>query len=521
MRKIASIAGWFGLFLGLSALFFYVVVPHQTTLIYSLAGVALASVLIFALVDWRSIKSALTSRTGQYGANTLILSLVFLGVLVFINLLGHRHKYRLDLTETGYFTLAPQTKKIVSNLPREVKMTAFFQTESPEKANFQNLADAYLELSDNLKLQFVDPDKNPTVTKQYGITTYGTIALESGKQETKIQTPKEEELTNAIAKVIRDETKSIYFLEGHGERDFSSAEKEGYTAAKNALEKDGFKINKLLLLQTGEVPKDAHLLIIPGPEKPVLPQEQKILEDYLNQGGSILLLIDPNSQSGLESFLLKWGIELQPDLVIDPMSKMFGGDYAAPVVSQYTPHEITRNFNLATIFPVLRSVTSKPVAGLQVTELLQTGASSWAESDFASGKVRYDEGVDRKGPISVTAVAEKDLSSPDAPKKDADSDKESEEKKAVRKSRLLVVGDSDFATNSYFSFSGNGDFFLNTASWLAEEESLISIRPKERKSNPLSLTQVDGSIIFILGTIVFPACVALAGIRMWWRRRRL
>ncbi len=522
MKKIAPIAGWMALFFVLSALFFYAVVPHQKTLIYSLAGVGLANGLFFAFADRAQIKKVLFSRTGQYGMNTLALVGVFLGIMVFINLLTHRHKHRFDFTEGGYFTLAPQTRKIVSNLPREVKLTAFFQTESPEKSDFQNLADAYLELSDKIKLSFVDPDKNPAITKQYGVTTYGTVALESGKQEAKIKTPNEEELTNAIVKVIKDEQKTIYFLEGHGERTITETEKEGYSTAKQSLEKDGFKVDKLLLMQSGEIPEDTGLLIIAGPEKPILPQEQKILNDYLNGGGSVLILTDPNSQSGLEEFLLDWGIVLKNDMVIDPLSKLFGGDFAAPVVSQYTVHEITRNFSLATIFPVLRSVSSKPTEGVEVTELLQTGPNSWAESDLSSSKVNFDEGIDRKGPVPVAAVAIKEISGAEEPDQKPEGDEnQKQENKFAKKARLVVVGDSDFANNGYFRFSGNGDFFLNTASWLAQEENLISIRSKERKNSPLHLTRVDGSIIFILGTIVFPACVALAGIRAWWRRRRL
>ena len=85
----------------------------------------------------------------------------------------------------------------------------------------------------------------------------------------------------------------------------------------------------------------------------------------------------------------------------------------------------------------------------------------------------------------------------------------------------MVIGDSDFANNTYFNFSGNGDFFLNTASWLAEEENLIAIRPKERKDTPIHLTSDWGSAIFLLGTIIFPGVIVLAGIRNWWTRRRL
>jgi len=459
-------------------------------------------------------------RTTIYGANTFVLACIVLGILVFANILSSRHKHRFDFTSSGIFTLAPQTSKIVTNLPRDISMTAFFQSESPTKSEFKNLMDGYLELSDKIKLTFVDPDKNPAIVKQYGVTTYGTVALESGPQETKVQNPNEENMTNAILKVIKDEKKKIYFLEGHGEPSPDNTEGQGYSTAKKALERDGFQVAQLLLLQTGKIPDDVDALVIAGPEKPVLPQEKKALDDFLQKGGSIFLLIDPQTKSGLDDFLARWGIELREDIVIDPMSKMFGGDYAAPVVSQYMMHDITKDFALPTIFPVLRSVTASKVEGVTVSELLQTGANSWAEMDFGGKKVKFDEGVDKQGPITIAVVASKKLD----PAEKADSEKDEKEptkNSSAKKGNLVVLGDSDFANNTYFNFSGNGDFFLNTTSWLAEEESLISIRPRERKDSPVHLTSDVGAALFFMGTVLFPGVVVLVGVRKWWTRRRL
>ena len=511
MKKFTPIAGWLSLTTAFIALFLYIVLPELKSVSASLALVCLINGIFFVVVNGTELKKSLSTRSALYGANTIILTSIFLGILIFANLLAFRHKHRFDFTEGGYFTLAPQTIKFISNLPREVTLTAFFQTDSPDKIAFTNLISGYLEETDKIKLQYIDPDKNPSATKQYGVTTYGTIALESGAKETKIQNPTEENITNALLKVTRDEQKVIYFLEGHNESAISSVENEGYATAKKNLEQDGFIVKPLLLLQSGEIPKDASVLVVPGPKKPLQDEEQKAIESYLNSGGAVFMLIDPKSSSKMEPFLTKWGIELGEDIVIDPMSKLFGGDFAAPVVNQYTAHEITNDFVLATIFPIIRSVRGVPVAGITTTELLKTGANSWAESDFVSGTgtVNYDEGKDIKGPVSVAVIAIKDLD--DAPN----------EGKPSLKATLLVVGDSDFFNNRYTNFSGNGDFFLNAVSWLAEEEQLISIRPRERKSTPIQMTQSLGNAIFIMGIIVFPGLIATVGIRIWWRRRRL
>jgi len=522
MKKLTSMAGWLALTTGFTALFIYIVLPDLKTVYSSLAVVCLVNAIFFVVAEGPRLKRSLSSRSALYGANTLILTAVFMGIIIFANLLAFRHKHRFDFTEGGYFTLAPQTKKFISRLPREVKLTAFFQTESPEKIAFTNLIAGYLEETDKIKLHYVDPDKNPAVTKQYGVTTYGTVVLESGAKETKIQNVREENITNALLKVTRDEQKVVYFLEGHNESKISSDENEGYAIAKKNLEQDGFIVKPLLLIQSGEIPKDAAVLVVPGPKKPLQDEEKKIIENYLNSGGAVFMLIDPKSSSGMETFLKKWGIELGDNIVIDPMSKLFGGDFAAPVVNQYTAHEITSNFVLATIFPIIRSVHEVPVAGITTTELLKTGANSWAESDFVSGTVEFDEGKDIKGPVSVAVIATKNLdnTAPETPKTHEGVEGSNQNKTSLT-ATLLVVGDSDFSNNRYINFSGNGDFFLNAISWLAEEEQLISIRPKKRKNTPIQMTQSLGSAIFIMGIIVFPGLIATVGIRIWWRRRRL
>ncbi|MZG54515.1 MAG: hypothetical protein F3744_10730 [Nitrospinae bacterium] len=480
MEKFAPISGWLTLVFGFAALFFYIVLPDLKPLILSLAALSISNGAFFLFAEGTSIKKFFSSRAGQHGTNTVILTSVFLGILIFTNLLIYRHKNRFDFTEGNLFTLAPQTKKFVADLPREVKLTAFYQIETAEKAAFTNLIAGYLEETEKIEVTYVDPDKNPAVTKQYGVTTYGTIVLESGSKETKIQSATEENLTNALLKVTRDEQKVIYFLEGHGENQIDSEENEGYQTAKKNLEQDGFIVKPLLLLQTGDVPEDASALVIAGPRKPIQKEEQDALQSYLEKGGAVMVLADPKAKHGMEPFLKNWGVELGGNIVIE-------------------------------------SVTAITSSKIETVELLKTSANSWGESDFESGTVKFNEESDIKGPVPVAVVATKILES----KKAAEESKNPKDEKRQLKATLVVIGDSDFSNNRYTNFSGNGDFFLNTVSWLAEEENLISIRPKEKKNTPIHLTSSWGSAIFLLGLLVFTGIVAGTGIRIWWRRRGL
>ena len=316
----------------------------------------------------------------------------------------------------------------------------------------------------------------------------------------------------------------IRFLEGHGEKRIDDFENQGFSTVKEALEKDGFKVEKSLLLQSGKIPSDTELFIIPGPEKPILPEEQKLIQQYLDKGGSVLLLLDPQSKAGIENFLKQWGIDTPDSFVIDPMSKLFGGDYAEPVVSQYIAHEITSDFALPTIFPLLRTVTTIKSTSADTTEFLLTGANSWGEINLNAlkeGQSQFDEKSDIKGPVAVAVVSTREI--PTEKEKKPENDNKTDppaDQKNIKKAHLTVIGDSDFASNQYFNFSGNGDLFLNVASFLAEEENLISIRPKERKNSPLSLTSDQGMLILMLGLLT-PSFVIFIGVRTWWRRRRL
>ncbi len=518
MKKFAPIAGWAAVLFAFAALFVYVIFPDKLNATLTLGLIALINGVFFAVADREKLLLFIKGRQAFYGFNAAVLILATLGIIVFANIIAHLHKHRWDVTEAGLYSLAPQTQRIVSTLPRDVRLTAFFQTDDPKKSDFKNLIDGYLPLSDKLELEFVDPDRKPALAKRYGVTTYGTVVLESGEQETKVNNATEENLTNALLKVVKDEKKTIYFLDGHGEKDIDVEGKEGYSSVKGALEKDNFQVQKLLLMQAGSIPDNAALLVINAPRRPLLEKETGIVEKYLDAGGAVFLLTDPQIDTGLEDLLKKWGLVLNPDMIIDPLSRMFGGDFAAPVVNQYTIHDVTKDFALATIFPIVRSISAQAAPDVETVELLKTGANSWGETDFSNEKVKYDEGSERQGSLSVMVLSTKKLGASGADKSKEPSESEEEESPTAK---LVVAGDSDFASDQYYNFSGNADLFLNTASWLAEENNLISIRAKKRSSQPLQLTQTQGKLIFILGTLVFPGMVALLGIRVWWRRRYL
>ena len=218
--------------------------------------------------------------------------------------------------------------------------------------------------------------------------------------------------------------------------------------------KTGLRLRSPFFFNREKFPSDTELFIIPGPEKPILPEEQKLIQEYLDKGGSVLLLLDPQSKSGIENFLKQWGIDTPDSFVIDPMSKLFGGDYAAPVVSQYVAHEITSDFALPTIFPLLRTVTAIKSTRADTTEFLLTGANSWGETNLdvlREGQSQFDEKSDIKGPVSVAVISTREI--PTEKEKKSENDNKTDppaDQKNIKKAHLTVIGDSDFASNQYF-----------------------------------------------------------------------
>jgi ABC-type uncharacterized transport system involved in gliding motility auxiliary subunit len=243
---------------------------------------------------------------------------------------------------------------------------------------------------------------------------------------------------------------------------------------------------------------------VAGPQKDLLPNEVDALVGYVARAGKILFLVDPFQNAGLGPLLERWGLGLGSDVIIDinPQGRLAGAGPEVPVVGDYISHPITRDFRFATFFPVARTVSAKekPPEGVSAQGLARTSGESWAETNqdqIRTGQVKPDPGEVR-GPLTIAAVATVDAKDVPGERKGA-------------KARIVLIGDSDFASNGFVNLSGNRDFFLNTLSWLAEEENLIAVRPKESRSAPVFLTAAQGQVVFLVPVVLIPLAVIVAG----------
>ncbi|MBW1740006.1 MAG: GldG family protein [Deltaproteobacteria bacterium] len=493
--------------------------------------VGLLCLIAYVVGSFNTIRDYFKKRSARYGVNAFILILLVLGILVFVEAISARHSARFDLTASKRFTLSEQTLKILKNLEKPVRVTAFYQEASPQAEKARDLLDQYAYASRKFSFDFVDPDRFPGKARRYKITTYGTLVLETDTREEKITQATEQELTNALLRVTRKGEKVIYFMTGHDEKSTENYGKDGYSGVKKAIEDQNYAVRDLLLMRAEKVPADASVLIIAGPKKALFPEEIFTLKRFIDQGGHLLILIDPETDTGLSEFLRSCGIEVGQDVIVDKLSRLFGADYLTPIVSQYAGyHPITENFKTASFFPLARSISvaQDVPQHVQNIELAKTGPSSWAETDLVmlkKGKASFDNQKDTMGPIPVAVVStirhETTEANNDEAKETVENKTEAPDRKkdTLRPARIVVFGDSDFAGNTYLNLSGNRDLFMNTISWLAEEEDLIAIRPKKQESQPVVLSYTQGRVIFWTSVVLLPAAVLIIGIVVLRRRR--
>jgi ABC-type uncharacterized transport system involved in gliding motility auxiliary subunit len=459
-----------------------------------------------------------------------LFTVIVLAVLLLLYNLALQHNQRFDVTRAKRFTLAEQSIKLLQGLQHSIKVIGFYSVAERDRETFTDLIKQYTQHTDKLSYEVVDPDRQPAVAKQYDITAYNTVVVEGNGKKEKIVRVEEAALTNAILKVTRTTKKVVYFVTGHGEPALTDSDRNGYSVTKQALEDQNYTVQELVLARQSQVPDDAAVVIVAGPRRDLLESETEALSAFLGRGGYLFVMIDPDTVPGFVAFVKRYGIEVGNDVVIEtnPLGRLIGGDYLMPVVMTYEQHAITKELgNVMTMFPVVRSVqvAKELPPGITAQELAKTSAESWAETDFKAlqeGRTAFDADSDRRGPISIAAVAtiNRDKTGTSTPPSESPEQPEKEKNASPRAARLVVFGDSEFANNSLFSIQGNGNLFLNTVSWLAEEEDLIAIRPRKGGgSGPVMLTAAQAPVIFWLPVVLLPLGVFASGAVVFLRRK--
>ena len=545
LNRIFGFLGWTGSLLVFAAVLAWLVAPELEALRRTLALAGLACIVLYGAAHWREVSRSFGRRQTRYGALAGTSILLVAAIVVAVNYVLARQNLRWDLTAGGQYSLSDQTRQVLDSLAGPVRIRVF--AREPDFPRYRDRLDEYAYQTSRVTVDYVDADRQPMLARQYEVQTYGTIVFEYEGRVERVESDSEQDLTNALVKVVEGSEQTVYFLEGHGEKTHTGTDRDGYGTVSSALALDNFEVESLVLAQAGAVPDDATVVVAAGPQTDLLPGEVDALRAYLDGGGKLLLLLDPPltgdepAPEGLLGLVREWGIEAGADVVVDAsgVGQLFGADASVPVAASYPFHPITERFNLLTAYPLARSVSAASGApdGRIAQPFIETGPQSWREADvdsLATGQVELDEEAgDRPGPASIGMAVSAPAPSPagndaagDGGEADAAGDAEGEAgapgaggDAAPPETRLAVIGDSDFASNAVVGIQGNRDMFLNTVNWLAQQENLISIRAREPEDRRLTLTASAQRRVFWLSVLLLPAAILGAGVYTWMNRR--
>ena len=310
LQTVLGIVGWIGTALVFGAVAVRFIRPEWDQYAVYAAWAGLACVVLYTLGQWREIVHYFRRRQARYGALATVSVLVALGIVVAANYLGARENKRWDLTANQRNSLSEQTVKVLKGLDAPVKFTVFERQTDMDR--FRNRLDEYGYQSKNVSSDYVDPDTKPVVAKEYGIDRYGTVVVEYKGRRERAASDSEQDLTNTIIKVVSGKERSVYFLSGHGEKDPTRTERDGYSAVAETLKRDNYKVDKLVLAQQKDVPADATAVVVAGPTSDLLPEEVDALRRYLANAGKLLVMVDPVLQPGRGLTNLQVDVAIQP-----------------------------------------------------------------------------------------------------------------------------------------------------------------------------------------------------------------
>jgi ABC-type uncharacterized transport system involved in gliding motility auxiliary subunit len=459
-----------------------------------------------AAIGFQGLIAFFSKKSSRQGTNTGVLALGVIVILAIVNVLGFQHHKRFDLTTQKLFTLSDQTKNIVGGLKTDINVVRFSKTPD---AQFDDLMTEYRNTNAHIKFQNIDPQEKPEIAKEYGAQHIGDIILASGSRKQTLtptpgQPPSETDVTSDILKLTRDKVKTVCFVTGHNEKALADKAGTGYSGADDGLKKEGYATKSVNLVMENGVPADCDVLVIAGPTQSYLQPEADFVKKYIDAGGKAMIEVDPQTDPKLNDIFTEWNANLGSNVVVDAsgMGRLFGTGPAVPLVVDYGDSPITKGLKGGmTFFPLARTIgiADKNKADVSDTELLKTSERTFTIPNLDRKEVKFDPKTDTQGPLTIGLSGSKRTDGKD--------------------SRVVLIGDSDFASNQWVGMQHNGDLFFNAIDWLAQDEDLISIRPKDQTDRHLTLTesQVNGlrwvDLIFVPGIVIF------AGIAIWWKRR--
>jgi ABC-type uncharacterized transport system involved in gliding motility auxiliary subunit len=478
-------------------------------------GAGLALIAWFWL-DREGFKSLVKRKGAKYGASSGVVVLLGLLVIIGIAVLTSKPRFdkSIDLSRDKTNTLSEQSLKAIETLSKkesDATVTAYFMDQTQE-TQFKDLLGLYQKAGAKIKVEYINPQKDPVRAKADKLTSANTVIFKFGNQENRVTAFTEEKITNAFVNILKDTVKKIYFTKGHGEGQIAGNEPTGFDILVQELKNNRFDVADVNILEAGKVADDATALVIAGPKYDLKESEVKAIEEFIQRGGNLSVMVDAMVQvPNLVALIKKYGLQFNNDFLIlrpdDPRAQLIG-----------------QNLAIVSDFDEFNSVTKDFAKKSSVTLLFQNTRTISEVTDNEAkfkvsliGKTASDAGVRLK---NVNSDADLRGISPDRVEQGSFAAMASSTGKIGEKDiRILGVGSVQFANNQGAQAAEHRDLFLNMISYLAQDDDFISIRPKDPTKSTFNVATGGAILNLKFISFVYPFIFLGVGILYWMRRR--
>tara|TARA_R110000787_G_scaffold20281_31_gene60481 strand:- start:1573 stop:2964 length:1392 start_codon:yes stop_codon:yes gene_type:complete len=451
----------------------------------------------------------------------IISGLLIIAVIIALGWLSVRYNFKQDWTFNNRNTISEASQKQLASMKDPIRMIAFAYPGAPERASIQYFVDQYSRFKKDFEIEFVDPSTQPQKVKEYEISLAGEVVIEyQGRRET-LRTMSEQIITETLQRLSYSGEKFIVFLEGHGERAVLDSDAQGaFTHFAEVLQGKGLKVQPLSLVSNPAVPDNASALVIASPRGQLLEGEIKLINDYVEKGGNLLWLADPDNPPGLQMVADTLGIEWQDGYAVFPEYELLGTGHPGIFAAlDYPPSPVTQGLDQITLFPLVRSLTAREDSGWVAQPMLTSSPAAWLETqplDESGVALDVDKG-DIAGPLTIGMSLTRNIDDPDA---SPASEQDQDSAKAQKQQRVVLIGDADFMSNSNLGQLGNQQLGLNIIQWLASRDEQLNIDVPKAPDTNLFLPSWAVIVLSAGFVIVLPLLLIGIGVTRWVLRRR-
>lgn len=515
----------------ITAVALYFNFPTNPEPAYYALGLTLILVVSAVILRPAVFKEIFINRKALLWLNNILMVLFIIGIGIMLSYIGFRRNFRYDFTYNQLFSLSEQTIKVVRELKKETKITAFYPHGLAEGTAIEDLLREYGRNSSQLSYVMVDPIRDPLTTKAMNIKQVGQIVVQSGSNRVDIpvselfyqpnpynQNPNdkpkftgEQAITSAIVNVTSGIKRTIGFVTGHGEGSSSGYQGRDFGQLAEFLTSENFDVAEVSLSE--EVPAHINALVIGNPQQDYLESELNKLKDFLGKPGkSMIMALDYGADlPNLEDFALsEYGIMFSSDLAVDVRGLQTGQPgVLVPMVEEHPISSPIKNRNMSNLLYLARTITFEEKTGMKHDLLLSSSAQTWGKKNAAKdGQINindlkeFKDGVDVRGPLSLGVAVDVNPV-------------------VASSSKAVFYADSDFFSNSLIRQLANRDLIVNTISWAVGQMEMVSVRPRVLEIPQIDFKPESANLVFTFCVFGAPMLVVLFGAIVFIYRRRV